>query len=1036
MPWAFLRIYYFTNHYLGYDLHPNFIRLYESNIKSYKMNHNPIFNPISLNKCVEKYVINLIPKINEKLLLIKQWNLGMENRSIFSFTEKEIQGIFLNHFFDKILGYNSLTFNGEFNLIAEQSTKLDASKPDATLGYFSTNERDVRVVVELKDANCNLDIKQRRLNDNRTPVEQAFGYAPKYGSSCKWVIVSNFIEIRLYLASNMLSYEKFDIKSLTNPDEFLKFYYILSRDNLLSKTSDSIVDRLYLMNTEEEQKITKDFYKSFKNIRTTLIKDVLQRNTSINPNLAIEKVQKLLDRIIFICFCKDSPDKLLPHDILNKVFSPFLNSLWENLKLLFKAVDLGNINLDIHKFNGGLFKEDAELDNLDISDSALGKLSEIINYNYSNELNIDILGRIFEQGISDIEDLKILYNSNIDKSSINVRKREAIYYTPEHVTRYMVHQAIGRWLDDRKFELGYYNLPDLSESDKAKALNLLNRNYKFHKKESENDIIVKKYKKHLDFWENYRCFLLNIKVIDISCGSGAFLNQAFYYLFNEAMKVNTEINTLNNGQEKYFNIGSDIYQELDKTILQNNIFGVDLNKESIEITRLSLWLSTANKQKPLATLDDNIICRDSIMFDYTNPSESNFYLNSKFGDVMSKGGFDIVLGNPPYIDSEEMTKSMPQVREFCRKHYSSAKGNWDMYIPFIEKGLKILKTNGIMCYIVPNKLIGSNYSQQIRSMLSQYTILSFRDYSEIKVFDDANVYPVIFSLKKSKTKSPVSIQLFNKGNNKWADIIVNSKLFYRDTNWNRYFVEDPKIIKIIDKMLMHNQLGSIATVRESATVAEAYKLKNYLYDFHGPSLINNSYKKFINTGTIDPYISLWDVKPTQYIKTSYICPIVLNDALMRFSALRNEQANSEKIIVAGMSKRLECYYDHGEYLAGKSTSIIYDSNIDLKFILSLLNSRLISFFYKYYFKSASLSGGYFNIGANQLKEIPIAFDKSVATLIVTEVMKPENLSPDTDDYELVIKKIDRLIYNLYELNLDETYVVDSSIENVRRLRKK
>jgi hypothetical protein len=163
---------------------------------------------------------------------------------------------------------------------------------------------------------------------------------------------------------------------------------------------------------------------------------------------------------------------------------------------------------------------------------------------------------------------------------------------------------------------------------------------------------------------------------------------------------------------------------------------------------------------------------------------------------------------------------------------------------------------------------------------------------------------------------------------------------------------------------------------------------------------------------------------------------VLDDALLQFSRLRSEQANSEKIIVAGMCKRLECYYDAGEYLAGKSTSIIYKSDVDLKFILAILNSRLISFFYKYYFKSAALSGGYFNIGANQLKEIPIAFNKSVATLIVNEVMRLETLSPDKDNYELVIRKIDRLIYSLYELDLDEIRVVESSIDNVTKSRKK
>lgn len=918
-----------------------------------------------------------------------------------------------------------MPFNGEFHLIAEHSTKLDGSKPDAILGYFNATERDVRIVIELKGPSSSLDEKQKRSNDNRTPVEQAFGYAPKYGSNCKWVIVSNFIEIRLYLASNMLSYERFYIRNLTDSHEFLRFYYILNKYRLLNKTSDSAIDRLYLSNHEEEQKITKDFYRSFKNLRSNLINDILNRNNGIDPNIVIEKTQKLLDRIIFICFCKDSPEELLPHDILNKAFNPIFNSLWENLKLLFKAIDEGNPNSNIHKFNGGLFKEDPDLDNLKISDSTLRMLSEIINYNYSNELSIDILGRIFEQGISDIENLKSVYN-NVNKPSINGRKRSAIYYTPEHITRYMVNLAIGQWLEDKKIELGYYDLPDLSESDKAKALELLSKNYKYHKKETKNDLIVKKFRKHLDFWENYRNSLMNIRIIDISCGSGAFLNQAFSFLLNEAVKVNTAINNINNGQEKYFNVGKELYQELDKNILQNNIFGVDLNKESIEITKLSLWLSTANKQKSLATLDDNIICRDSIVFDCTNPCESNFSWNSKYNEVMDKGGFDIVIGNPPYIDSEEMIKSIPHVRDFCRKHYNSAKGNWDMFIPFIEKGLKILKTNGIICYIVPNKLIGANYSKQIRNMLSQFSILSFRDYTDFKVFDDADVYPVVFSLKKSKEKSPVTIQLFNKSNNKWIDTTISSKLFYRDINWDRYFVEDTKILKIIEKMLIHPQLGKIATVKEAATVSEAYELKNYIFDCEDLSPINKGFKKLINTGTIDSYRSLWGIKPTKYIKTSYKYPLIYDDALLQFSSLRSAEANLDKIIVVGMGKNLKCYHDNGEYIAGKSTSIIYNCNKNLNFILAILNSRLISFFYRYNFKSTALSGGYFNIGPNQLKEIPIAFEESIARQIIEEVEKLINLNSEGKDRESINNKINNLIYSLYQLDLEDIYIINST----------
>ncbi|WP_461207809.1 Eco57I restriction-modification methylase domain-containing protein [Clostridium sp. DL1XJH146] len=994
------------------------------------MNDNTIFDQNYLNKLLDKYDINKIPKISDKLSIIKNWNTGINDKSIYKFSEKELQSTFLVNIFDKILGYKSLPFNSDFFMIPEQSTKLDGSKPDATLGYFNSCDRDVQVVIELKDAYCDLDVKQKRLNDNRTPIEQAFSYAPKYGSRCKWVIVSNFIEIRLYHASNQLAYQQFNMKYLTDETEFLRFYYILNKDNLISKSTNSRIDELYTLNIQEEQNITKNFYKTFKTIRQNLLEDIINNNDNIDPIIAIEKTQKILDRIIFICFCKDSPEELLPHDILNRIFSPTqpsFNPLWDDLKLLFNAIDIGNTRVNIHKFNGGLFKKDPLLDNLNISDNILKSLKKIISINFSSDLNTNILGHIFEQGITDIEYLKNYYRNKSNSSEVNIRKKEGIYYTPVCITQFIIHQALSKWLDDRKTDLGYYKLPTLSDEEKFKALKLITNNYRYHKKETTNDVIVKKYKINLEFWENYRKVLINIKVIDISCGSGAFLNQAFSFLYNESKKVNTEIYNLYDGQEKYFNIDTDIYKELDKNILQNNIFGIDINKESIDITRLSLWLLTANKEKCLATLDDNIICRDSIVYDDSNEDDKNLICNNKFKDVISKGGFDIVIGNPPYIDSEQMTRNLPDVRKFCKKHYKSAKGNWDMFIPFIEKGLNILKNNGILCYIVPNKLIGASYSQQIRKIISQYTILQFRDYSEIKVFDDANVYPIIFSIKKSRKKTPVSIQLFDKSNDKWIENIISPKIMYRDINWNRYFVKDTLIINILEKMLRFTLLEKIATVKEAATVAEAYKIKEFLISLDNVAENEKPFKKFINTGTIDKYKSLWGIKPARYIKNSYLKPVAYTNDIQQLNNIRSTEANSEKIIVAGMCKELECYYDNGQYLAGKSTSIIMNSEIDLQYILALLNSKLISFFYSHYYRSNSLSGGYFNINANQLKNIPIAFEESTAKQIIKEVIKIDASIINRKDIVSHQTKIDNLVYMVYGLDFNEVYLVENEV---------
>lgn len=143
--------------------------------------------------------------------------------------------------------------------------------------------------------------------------------------------------------------------------------------------------------------------------------------------------------------------------------------------------------------------------------------------------------------------------------------------------------------------------------------------------------------------------------------------------------------------------------------------------------------------------------------------------------------------------------------------------------------------------------------------------------------------------------------------------------------------------------------------------------------------------------------------------------------------MRSLEAASEKIIVAGMCKRLECYYDTGGYIAGKSTSIVLDSKLDLKFLLAVLNSKLISFFYEHYFRSTALNGGYFNIHANQLKEIPIAFEERIAAEIIKNVIRIFELQEQNKSIETIDRQIDNMVYSLYRLDLEEIGVVEGCL---------
>ncbi len=402
-----------------------------------------------------------------------------------------------------------------------------------------------------------------------------------------------------------------------------------------------------------------------------------------------------------------------------------------------------------------------------------------------------------------------------------------------------------------------------------------------------------------------------------------------------------------------------------------------------------------------------------------------FLWKLEFAKVFKEnGGFDILIGNPPYIDSEEMTKHMFEEREIYKKIFSCAKGNWDIFIIFIELGYNILKENGIISYIVPNKLIGAKYSQTIKEYMMKYKVLTLRDYSEVEVFETAAVYPIVFISQKYELKKQNVITEIMK------DIIkikshfeIKKEDFYKDIFWDKFFSKDSKEISLILKLLNNKKLIEYVSIKGAATVGEAYKVKEVLID-NTDLNIKKEEIKFINTGTIDKYKILWGNYDTQYIKSKYKYPIIFEEELKNISNERFKETRSEKLIVAGMSKEIEAVYDKGEYLAGKSTQLILekDKNISLKYILALINSKLLVFFFRKMFNSLSMSGGFFTIGKEQLSNLPIIIDKNQKKYIdlVDEIIELKKLNKDTQDLE---EKIDEMVYDLYGLTEDEKELI-------------
>src|SRR5690606_29506516 len=200
------------------------------------------------------------------------------------------------------------------------------------------------------------------------------------------------------------------------------------------------------------------------------------------------------------------------------------------------------------------------------------------------------------------------------------RKKDGVFYTPKYITKYIVDNTVGKLCEEKKTEL------DIQEAEYEKE------------RKGRQKATLKKLTQKL---EDYRNWLLQITICDPACGSGAFLNQALDFLIAEHQYID-EL------QAKLFGDAM-ILSEVENAILENNIYGVDINEESVDIAKLSLWLRTAQKGRKLTSLNSNIKSGNSLIDNPSIAGEKAFNWQEEFPNVFAKGGFDVVIGNPPYV---------------------------------------------------------------------------------------------------------------------------------------------------------------------------------------------------------------------------------------------------------------------------------------------------------------------------------------------------------------------------------------------------
>ena len=962
------------------------------------MNSTPrIFKEKLIQNRLAHFTRDSVPDFDAKFREVCLWCNATAEKHLDRTKETAVQGAFMTRLFNQVFGYAEIIDNADcYNQEREYKTVLDTTESDGALGFFnkSAGTKDVRVVIELKDARTPLDKKQNR-SSHLTPVEQGFSYANKNGSKCGWVIVSNFVEIRLYKSNSSLEYELFDMRNMKDVKEFLRLYYFLCKEHLIEENGKSVIDELYQENEAEGVEITNQFYSAYKTIRNNLFKSLKENNPNVDELLLFTKSQKLMDRFIFICFCEDC--NLLPQNIYRRLietakqsFSFTPNKLWEQLRGLFAAIDQGNPPMKINRYNGGLFKTDPELDALVIPDTVLETFVELSDYDFNSDLNVNILGQIFEQSISDVEQIK----AEISGAQIGngKQKEDGIFYTPYYVTRYIVEQTVGAYLNAKKEELKSTIFSNGAITVTVKRPSSKKENHKTYAvwtevpmetdSMSEEDKFMERRfleELHLIYWSAYEEVLKNIKICDPACGSGAFLNQCFDYLHEEMDFVLDMKRQLAEGQVSLFDI--------DKEILQNNLYGVDINAESVEITKLSLWLKTAKNNQTLATLDGNIKCGNSIVAD-KEVSENAFDWQKEFPEIFANGGFDIVIGNPPYgakLDQKQ--------KDYLTDKYETTEYNFDTYKTFFELGFNILKQNGYLGYITPNTFFTLELgAKKLRKFLFNNTV---RKIVEVfNVFPSVVVEPVITIYQK---QAPDASRVF-------SSICLPRRIKLSSTFLNdgveAYFTQadlrnEPELlfnyrsskedIAVCNKMKENARLDTLFNVMTGAKPYQTGKGKPpqtketvKLKPFTGNEKKDDTWYPYMRGRTIGRYVNKWSA----------------SGEFIKYGEWLAEPRNKEvfagkKLFVRQTGDELIATFDDGN-VSNDTLYSIYLSRqatlVNLQYLLGLLNSTLLNWYYQI--------ENYLEVGkpmaqvkANAIKRLPIAIsnikiDDYVNTLLV------------------------------------------------------
>ncbi len=880
--------------------------------------------------------------------------------------------------------------------------------------------------------------------DVKVEIQPAY-QVRRYGWSAKLPIsiITDFEEFAIYdCTKKPLPTDKSSVarvKYLTFREYLKEFDFIwdtFSKERVLKGSFDKFVQGN--LNKKGTATVDKEFLQSLDSWRTYLATSISWNNKDLNEDEINFVVQQTIDRIIFLRIAEDR--SIEPYGNLQLTIKQ--GDFYKNLFHQFQQAD--------DKYNSGLFdfKKDKISKTLSVDNKVLKTIINELYYPESpyefSVLSVEILGSAYEQFLGKQIKIDKAHRAHIEEKP-EVRKAGGVYYTPQYIVEYIVKNTVGK----------------LTENKTPKEIS-------------------------------------TIKIVDPACGSGSFLIGAYQYLLDWHKDYYTDNGKVSKGTKgNPLTPDGHLTTSEKKRILLNNIFGVDIDVNAVEVTKLSLLLkclegeteaSIASQMKlfnerVLPTLDSNIKDGNSLAdtdfyggeLDFGEEKKVKpFSWKSNFEEVLKKGGFDVVIGNPPYVRQELLGTQ----KNYFLKKYKVYHSVADLYTYFFERGIELLNEKGLFGIIVANKWMRANYGEPLRKWVKNQNIKQIIDFGDLPVFQNVSTYPCIFICGNGKSEKQITV--------------VNVKTLQFESlekyvSENKIALEQNSLNNIgwnLSSDLEQNLLNKLIQV--GIPLGKYVKEKIYYgikTGFNEAFVINEATKeKLVNehkssAELIKPFLGGRDIKRYQTpVSDKFLISIpkgFTNDKgknpknawkwlQENYSAIANhlkpfkeacekrqdkgdfwwelracdyyEEFGKPKIMIPDIALSMQALYDDKNFYCVNTAYII---PVNDKFLLGILNSNLVQYYYSKI--SSSIQGGYFRFIRQYLETIPISrnvklkieIEKLVNQLLQLNQQNSEaKLSTQVSQIQGKIdffeNRLNQMVYQLYDLTEEEIKIVEGN----------